>query len=147
MSSLLGVLRGFFPHRMLGWPGVGPLFVGRAVHSVGFCFAGAELASLEHLSSCNSNTWIGGCGSSHRAVGLTSWILIPYHGTGVQVGQHVRRSQMSCTLLQPPPHLPTGKASAEPGLTAPTMALHCVHWVSVAAPVKHWECLILESTR
>ena len=71
MSSLLGVLRGFFPHRMLGWPGVGPLFVGRAVHSVGFCVAGAELASLEHLSSCNSNTWIGGCGSSHRAVGLT----------------------------------------------------------------------------
>lgn len=38
---------------------------------------------------------------------LRSWILIPYHGTGVQVGPHVRRSQMPCALLQPPPHLQT----------------------------------------
>ena len=28
MSSLLGVLHGFFPRHMLGWPGVGPVFHG-----------------------------------------------------------------------------------------------------------------------
>lgn len=74
MSSLLGILRGFFARHMLGWPGVGKggchSSVARAMHSVGFCFSGVELASLKHLSSCNRNAWIEGCGSSHRAVGL-----------------------------------------------------------------------------
>lgn len=54
----------------LDGPGWGQSSVGGPCISVGFRFSGAELASLGHLTSCNSSAWIGGGGSSHRAVGL-----------------------------------------------------------------------------
>lgn len=41
MSSLLGVLHGFFPCHMLGWPGVGPRFRGEGrAFQLAFAFLG-----------------------------------------------------------------------------------------------------------
>ena len=132
MSSLLGILRGFFARHMLGWPGVGG--GGATLPWRGPCIQLA-FASL----GLNWLLW----NTCHRATGtlglravappterwaLRSWILTPYHGTGVQLGQRTCEKKPNVLCSPPTPTPLTGpqeRPQQSPGPTAPTTALPC----------------------
>lgn len=104
MSSLLGVLHGFFPRHMLGWPGVGPRFRGEG-RAFQLAFASLGLNWLLWIT-CHCATVTPGLEAVAPPTerwALSSWILTPYHGTGVQVGQRACEKKPNALCSPPTP--------------------------------------------
>lgn len=105
MSSLLGVLHGFFPRHMLGWPGVGPVFHGEGrAFQLAFASLGLNWLRWNTYHRATVTPGLGAVAPPTEQWALRSWILIPYHGTGVQVGH--RACEKSNALCSPPSPTP-----------------------------------------